>query len=73
MGRKVSAMSEQEARKVFSHAIALCKVFGGNLRQMCAERGVPEEMISKLLAEQETWDRGLAKFDWDGSIRKSVD
>ena len=65
------AMSEQEARKVFSHAIAMCKVFGGDVRAMCAERGVPNEIIDKLLAEQETWDRGLAKFDWDGTLKKT--
>ena len=65
------AMSEQEARKVFSHAIAMCKVFGGDVRAMCVERGVPNEMISKLLSEQETWDRGLARFDWDGSLKKT--
>jgi len=33
-------MSEQEAGKVFSHVVSLFKVFGGNLRQMCTERGV---------------------------------
>ncbi len=63
-------MSEQEARKVFSHAISLCKVFGGDVRRMCAERGVPDELISKFLEEQAAWDRGLAKFDWDGSVRE---
>ncbi|HVP20173.1 MAG TPA: hypothetical protein VMU36_14395 [Spirochaetia bacterium] len=73
MKAKVDTMSEQEARKVFSHAIAMCKVFGGNIRAMCAQRGVPDEMISKLLSEQEAWDRGLAKFDWDGSIKKSAE
>ncbi len=65
-------MSEQEARKVFSHALALCKVFGGNVRRMCTERGVPREMVDRLLEEQRTWDQGLAKFDWDGSIKKTA-
>ena len=61
-------MNEQEARKVFSHAIAMGKVFGGDIRQMCAQRGVPDDLISKLLAEQNLWDKGLGKFDWDGSV-----
>jgi len=65
-------VSEQEARKVFSHTIALAKVFGGNIRKMCAERGVPEHLVSKLLDEQDAWDRGLQKFDWDGSIRREA-
>ncbi len=65
-------MSEQEARKVFSHAVALVKVFGGNIRQMCAERGVPADLVERLLAEQDRWDRGLAKFDWDGSVKKDA-
>jgi hypothetical protein len=62
-------MNEQEARKVFSHAIAMHKVFGGDIRQMCAQRGVPDELVSKLLAEQAFWDQGLGKFDWDGSVK----
>jgi len=61
-------VNEQEARKVFSHAIAMCKVFGGDIRQMCAQRGVPDDLISKLLAEQNLWDKGLGRFDWDGSV-----
>lgn len=62
-------MNEQEARKVFSHAIAMCKVFGGDIRQMCAQRGVPDYLITKLVAEQNFWDKGLGKFDWDGSAK----
>ena len=66
-------MSEQEARKIFSHAVAMHKVFGGNIRTMCADRGVPEELIGKFLAEQDFWDRGLSRFDWDGSVRKKAE
>ncbi|HUI72073.1 MAG TPA: hypothetical protein VL354_16255 [Spirochaetia bacterium] len=65
-------MSEQEARKVFSHVFALAKVFGGNVRKMCADRGVPEPFVRKLLDEQDKWDRGLQKFDWDGSIKRAA-
>jgi hypothetical protein len=64
-------VTEQEARKVFSHVVSLYKVFGGDLVKMCAERGVPASMVRKLAAEQKLWDWGLAKFDWDGSIKKS--
>jgi len=63
-------MNEPEARKVFSHALAMCKVFGGDIRQMCAQRGVPDELITKLLSEQAFWDKGLGKFDWDGSVKR---
>lgn len=40
--------------------------------QMCADKGVPEEMVGKLIAEQKVWDWGLSKFDWDGSIKKDA-
>jgi len=65
-------VTEQEARKVFSHVVSLYKVFGGDLMSMCAERGLPEIMVRKLVAEQKVWDWGLAKFDWDGSIKKGT-
>ena len=63
-------MSEDEARKVFTHVVSLYKVFGGDLYQMCATRGIPEILIRKFVAEQKFWDWGLAKFDWDGSPKK---
>ena len=66
-------MSEQEAKKVFSHAVALSKVFGGDVRKLCTERGVPSELIDKFIKEQNVWDAGLKKFDWDGSIRKKAE
>jgi hypothetical protein len=58
---------EQEARKVFSHVVSLYKVFGGDLMQMCTERGLPEALVRKLIVEQKAWDWGLSKFDWDGT------
>jgi len=64
-------MTEQEARKVFSHVVSLYKVFGGDLRQMCSARGVPDALFGRFVAEQKAWDWGLAKFDWDGSIKKT--
>ena len=66
-----SSMTEQEARKVFSNAFAICTVLGGDIRQMCAERGVPHELVIKFLAEQGFWDAGLSKFDWDGSVKSA--
>ena len=65
-------VSEQEARKVFSHVVSLYKVFGGDLMQTCKERGVPEALVRKLIAEQTAWAWGLSKFDWDGSPKKSA-
>ena len=53
-------MNEQEGRRVVSHVIAMCKVFGGDIRQMCAQRGVPDDLISKLLAEQNFGTRASA-------------
>jgi hypothetical protein len=64
-------MSEQEARKVFSHVWALCKVLGGDVRKLCAERGLSDELVEKFLDEQRVWDAGLSKFDWDGSVKKT--
>jgi hypothetical protein len=66
------SVNEQEARKVFSHVVSLYKVFGGDLVKMCAERGLPEPVIKRLIAEQKVWDWGLSKFDWDGSIKKGA-
>ena len=64
-------MNEQEARKVFSHVFSMCNVLGGDIRQMCAQRGVPEHLITSLLREQESWDKRLGKFDWDGTVKRS--
>lgn len=64
-------MSEQEAKKVFSHAVSLARVFGGDVRAMCIARGVPGDLVDKFLREQAVWDAGLAKFDWDGSVKKA--
>ena len=66
-------MSEEEARNIFSHVVAVSKVLGGDIRQMCVGRGVPDKLINKLLAEMDFWDRGLRKFNWDGSPRKDGD
>ncbi len=62
-------MTEQEAKRVFSNAFAICNVMGGDIRQMCAQRGVPHELVIKFLEEQGFWDKGLSKFDWDGSVK----
>ena len=64
-------MNEQEARKVVSHVLSMVKVFGGDVREMCAQRGVPDELLSTLLEEQAFWDKGLGRFDWDGSIKRA--
>jgi hypothetical protein len=64
-------MDEQDARKVVSHVLSMCKVLGGDVRQMCAERGVPDDLLTALLAEQASWDEGLSKFDWDGSVKRA--
>jgi len=66
-------MSEQEARNVFSHVYALCKVFGGDIQQRCAQRGVPDDMIGKFIAEQALWDAGLLRFGEDGSEKRNLE
>jgi hypothetical protein len=63
-------MSEQEARLIYAHEVSLCNVFGGNVRQNCLDRGVPQEMVERFLAETEAWDRSLSKFNWDGSLKE---
>ena len=65
-------MSERELKKVFEHVWALCKVFGGDIRKLCRERGVSPELVEKFLDEQKVWDAGLSKFDWDGSARNKT-
>ncbi len=56
-------MKEQEARVTFSVAVAISKVVGGDIRQMCIKRGVSNELISKFLAEQNLWDRSPSAFE----------
>ncbi len=63
-------MSEQEARLIYAHEVSLCNVFGGNVRQNCLDRGVPQDMVDLFLAESEAWDRSLSKFNWDGTLKK---
>jgi hypothetical protein len=64
-------MNEQEAKKEFDHVLALCKVFGGDIRKLCRERGLSAALVEKLLDEEKAWDAGLSKFDWDGSAKKT--
>jgi len=64
---------EQEARKVFSHVFAMYKVFGGDIQRVCAQRGVPDVLVRRFVAEQAAWDKGLDKFDWDGSAKENSD
>ena len=66
----MKSMSEQEARLIYAHEVSLCNVFGGNVRQNCLDRGVPEEIVEMLIAETEAWDRSLSKFNWDGTLKK---
>jgi hypothetical protein len=56
-------MKEQEARAVFSVAVAISKVVGGDVRQMCAKRGVSNDLISKFLVEQNLWDRSQSVLE----------
>jgi hypothetical protein len=63
-------MTEQEARKIFVNMISLYKVFGGNIRQMCSEEGIPDALTEKFLAEDELWEKRLEGFNWDGSVKK---
>jgi hypothetical protein len=63
-------MTDQEAQMIYAHEVSLCNVFGGNVRQNCIDRGVPEEVVDRLIAESEAWDRSLKKFNWDGSVKE---
>jgi hypothetical protein len=63
-------MSEQEARIVYEHAVSLCRVFGGNIRQNCLDRGMPEDVVDRLIKETEAWENSLRKFNWDGSLKE---
>ncbi len=49
------------------------KVFGGDIQRVCAQRGVPDVLVRRFVAEQAAWDKGLDKFDWDGSAKENSD
>jgi hypothetical protein len=66
-------MNESEAREIFSTVAAIAGVLGGDIRQMCLARGVPEDLVRRFIKEKDRWDRGLRKFRWDGSFRTEGD
>ena len=63
-------MTEKEARMIYAHEVSICNVFGGNVRQNCLDRGVPEDLVDLFIAETEAWDKGLRRFNWDGSLKE---
>jgi hypothetical protein len=63
-------MTEQEAKKIYSHQLAMSKVFGFDLKKACLEKGVPIKMLEKFIREDEAFDKGLSHFDWDGTLKK---
>jgi len=50
--------SEEDARRVFDHKVAICKVLGGDVRRKCLDAGLSERLIEKFLAS----DQALTAF-----------
>jgi hypothetical protein len=62
-------MNEFDAKGIFDNQIALSKVLGGNLKQTCLEKGVPELLFNKLFKEYQRMSAFIDKHDSDGNIK----
>jgi hypothetical protein len=62
-------MSDREARKIFDSNLALWKVFGGDLRNRCLSRGIPEDVFNSLLSEYERMSDFIDRHDAKGNIK----
>jgi hypothetical protein len=61
-------MNEVDARRIFDNKIALCKVFGGDLRKLCLEKGMQEQVFDKLFMEHQHMSAFIDKHDLEGNV-----
>lgn len=54
----MAELSEDEAKRIFDHKLAICKALGWDVKAQCAAAGVPEALIDKFIAA----DRRLTAF-----------
>ncbi len=65
-------MDERSGKRIYDTQVVLCKVFGGDVRRRCLEKGVPEEMIEKFLHAAAHLDRFFDRHDWNGDTRQGI-
>jgi hypothetical protein len=60
-------VSEDEAKRIFDHKLAICKVLGGDVKAQCAAAGVPNALIDKFLAADRQLTRFINRHDDSGT------
>ncbi len=68
----MGALSEEDARRIFDHKVAICKVLGGDVRQKCLDAGVPARMLEKFLADDQELTAFFSLHDQEGNRLKST-
>ncbi len=63
-------MNEIEAKRVFDCRVALCRVFGGDLKQRCLETGMSEQVFDSLLGEYQRITAFIDKHDSEGNVER---
>jgi len=63
-------LSEEDAKRVFDHKVAICKVLGGDVRQKCLDAGVPAQLIEKFLAADQALTAFFDLHDQSGNVLK---
>ena len=55
-------MTKSEAERAFILCQSLVEVLGGDLREECEKKGIPEEYIDQFIREKEEGDKSYEKF-----------
>lgn len=61
-------MTKSEAENAFILCQSLVEVLGGDLRNECEKKGIPENYITQFIAEKEASDKSYNKFFKEHSI-----
>jgi hypothetical protein len=59
-------MTRDEARKLYTDISSLVYVFGGDLRQKCQQRGLPDELIDEFIENDKRFNKFLKAHDSSG-------
>ena len=62
-------MNEVEAKRIFDNKVALCNVFGGDLKKCCLESGISEQLFDRLLVEYQNISAFIDRHDSEGNRR----
>ena len=60
-------MTKEEARNIYGIASAVC-IKEEDVRRLCKDKGVPDELIDELIKEDDAWKKFIDKHDMDGNV-----